>query len=69
MKILFNSLKNILYPKQYPNQLGRWMLVPKDGKESCQKSLEVIIRQANMDNCGDRLCGIPKYIKNTSLKK
>tara|TARA_E500000178_G_C16956199_1_gene723787 strand:+ start:997 stop:1206 length:210 start_codon:yes stop_codon:yes gene_type:complete len=67
MKFLIETFKRltIQHPK---SQLGRWNLVSVEPDKRCEKSLELIIRQANMDNCGDKICGLPKYIKNNSLK-
>jgi len=67
MKFLVNSIK-MFFSKDIKTPLGRWALVSNDNKERCDKKIEVMVKQANMDNCGDTICGIPNYDKRTSSK-
>lgn len=65
--ITSNLLKKLNFTSSYkkPN-LGRWGLIGDLGEEKCKQKEALIIKQANMDNCGDELCGIPKF---ESIKK
>ena len=56
-------LRNIFLPKP-PPLLGRWSL-----KHKCT-SEEIVVLNANRDNCGDTLCGDPNdYRKFVDVKK
>ena len=47
-----------------PNHLGRWQVVTnvKDGDRARREAL-TRAAMANMDSCGDNLCGDPIYFK------
>ena len=62
-----NILKNLetkIFKSYQKPSLGRWGLTGDLGENKCPQKEALIIKQANMDNCGDELCGIPKYEKN-----
>ena len=52
---MFNNIFSKLF-KQTNTKLGRWKL--KD-------NIEIKATLANMDSCGDSLCGTPKTYSNT----
>ena len=73
MKFIRELTNKIIFNTETKNKLGRWFLVSDIGEKRCHRSLDIIIKQANMDNCGDRLCGIPqtedKLINSTKILK
>ena len=68
MKLVVNTIK-MFFSKDIKTPLGRWSLTSGDAKERCEKKIEVMVKQANMDNCGDTVCGIPKYEKHIYSQK
>tara|TARA_B100001093_G_scaffold63783_1_gene53684 strand:+ start:7035 stop:7250 length:216 start_codon:yes stop_codon:yes gene_type:complete len=57
IKVNFNRM----FKSYKKPSLGRWGLTGDLGEDKCSLKEELIIKQANMDNCGDELCGIPKF--------
>ena len=58
VNLVRNSELKFFKSHQKPS-LGRWGLIGDLGESKCGIKEERIIRQANMDNCGDELCGRP----------
>ena len=61
---VIKNLKNNIFKSHVKPTLGRWGQIHDMGENKCLKKEELLIRQANMDNCGDLICGIPKYEKS-----
>lgn len=65
--IIVNLVRNsdVRFFKSYQKpSLGRWGLIGDLGESKCGIKEERIIKQANMDNCGDELCGRPTDYSN-----
>ena len=65
--IIVNLFKNSdirLFKTYKKPSLGRWGLTGDLGENKCNIKEERIIKQANMDNCGDELCGRPTDYSN-----
>lgn len=52
-KIIENSFLRHIWKKQQSTMLGRWQ------HKSCDKFHDLKSFHANMDHCGDKICGMP----------
>ena len=53
--VLFQIIKNIFKPiNKLPRHLGRWKI---------SNDYNLKIDYANIDSCGDKLCGLPNQFK------
>ena len=59
VKIIHNS-SSVVWKRPEPVMLGRWKV------HSCP---DLKIMYANMDHCGDHICGSPKILKETYPKQ
>ena len=59
--IFFQVVKNLIRPiKKTPRHLGRWNL---------NENNNLKIDYANIDSCGDHLCGLPSQFKKKKFVK
>ena len=64
--MLVQIIKNIVFNRSkttFPRHLGRWNTDQKID------NIQLKIDYANLDSCGDRLCGLPDHFKNLKVKK